>query len=168
MRTLYFCPWFLLSSILFFLSSPILSRRRLDVYHFHTWCGLSANLGCRSETCCTQLAGNAGCKNSPSVRHHTNLSGSVFVTKVHIYNWKKLVKQQYLPKCPHNMVNFGPLPTEICWRVWGTTANFSRFRILAALLCDTLVVGISETAALIRGHHLYSAGGHHVRHWPTF
>jgi len=22
----------------------------------HTWCGLSANLGCRSETCCTRLA----------------------------------------------------------------------------------------------------------------
>jgi len=25
---------------------------------FHTWCGLSANLGCRSETCCTRLAEN--------------------------------------------------------------------------------------------------------------
>jgi len=22
----------------------------------HIWCGLSANLGCRSETCCTRLA----------------------------------------------------------------------------------------------------------------
>ena len=33
---------------------------------FHTWCGLSANLGCRSETCCTQLAANTGRKKSPS------------------------------------------------------------------------------------------------------
>jgi len=28
-----------------------------------TWCGLSANLGCRSETCCTRLAENIGHKN---------------------------------------------------------------------------------------------------------
>jgi len=32
------------------------------------------------------------------------------------------------------MVNFGPLTTEICWRVWGTSANFSRFCVLASLL----------------------------------
>jgi len=28
----------------------------------HTWCGLSANLGCRSETCCKRLAVNTGRK----------------------------------------------------------------------------------------------------------
>ena len=33
--------------------------------YFHTWCGLSANLECRSEMCCTRLAGNTGCKGSP-------------------------------------------------------------------------------------------------------
>jgi len=32
------------------------------------------------------------------------------------------------------MVNFGPLAAEICWRVWGTPANFNGFRVLAALL----------------------------------
>jgi len=31
--------------------------------YFHTWCGLSANLECRSEMCCTRLAGYAGHKN---------------------------------------------------------------------------------------------------------
>jgi len=31
--------------------------------YFYTWCGLSANLECRSEMCCTRLAGNTGCKN---------------------------------------------------------------------------------------------------------
>ena len=36
--------------------------------------------------------------------------------------------------CPHNMVNFGSLTAEICWRVWGTLANFNRFRVLASLL----------------------------------
>jgi len=36
--------------------------------------------------------------------------------------------------CPHNMVNTGPLTTEICWRVWGTPANFNWFRVLVSLL----------------------------------
>jgi len=35
---------------------------------------------------------------------------------------------------PQNMVNFGLLTAEICWRVWGTCANFNGFRLLAALL----------------------------------
>jgi len=47
--------------------------------------------------------------------------------------------------CPLNMVNFGPLTAEICWRVWGTPANFNGFRVLAALLHGTVVVGISQT-----------------------
>jgi len=37
------------------------------------------------------------------------------------------------------MVNFGLLTAEICWRVWGTPANFNGFRVLAALLHGTLV-----------------------------
>jgi len=30
--------------------------------YFHTWCGLSANLKCRSEACCARLAENTGRK----------------------------------------------------------------------------------------------------------
>ena len=56
------------------------------------------------------------------------------------------------------MVNFGLLTDEIRWRVWGTPANFNVFRILAALLHGTLIVGISQTAAFNRVRHLYSAG----------
>ena len=61
----------------------------------------------------------------------------------------------------HNMMNFGPLTAEIGPVVWGTPANFNWFRILAALLHGTRVVGVSQTAALNRGRHLYSAG------WPS-
>jgi len=43
------------------------------------------------------------------------------------------------------MVNFGPLAAEIVLLVWGTPANFNGFRVLAALLHTTLVVGISQT-----------------------
>ena len=56
------------------------------------------------------------------------------------------------------MVNFGPLAAEIVSLVWGTPGNFNGFRVLAALLHGTLVLGVSQTAVLNRGRHLYSAG----------
>ena len=43
------------------------------------------------------------------------------------------------------MVNFDPLEAEIDPVVWGTPANFNGFRVLAALLHGTLVVGVSQT-----------------------
>jgi len=58
----------------------------------------------------------------------------------------------------HNMVNFGPLAAEIVSLVWGTPGNFNGFHVLAALLHGTLVVGVSQAAALNRVRHLYSAG----------
>jgi len=71
--------------------------------YFYTWCGPSANSECRSEMCCTRLAGNAGPKiaNPPSGHNRTTLSGYIsshFATKACMDNRKKLVKQQYLPR----------------------------------------------------------------------
>jgi len=43
------------------------------------------------------------------------------------------------------MVNFGLLVAEIDPVVWGTTANFNGFRILAALLHGSQVVSVSQT-----------------------
>jgi len=90
--------------------------------------------------------------------HRTSLSGYIFATKARIDYRKKIVKQQYLPHMSSQYGELSPLAAEICWRVWGTPANFNEFRILAALLHSILVVGISQTAALNRGRHLYSAG----------
>jgi len=75
------------------------------------------------------------------------LCGHIFATKVRIIvdNRTKLLKQQCLLTCLYNMVNFGPLAAEICWRVWGTPTNFNGFRVLAELLHGTLVVGVSQT-----------------------
>jgi len=84
-------------------------------------------------------------KNLPSGHHRTTLSGYIFAIKARIDNRKKLVKQQYVPPRLYNMVNFGLLAAEIVLLVWGTSANFNRFRVLEALLHDTLVVGVSET-----------------------
>jgi len=43
------------------------------------------------------------------------------------------------------MVNLGPLAAEIGPVVWGTPADFNGFRVLAALLHGTPVVGVSQT-----------------------
>jgi len=61
------------------------------------------------------------------------------------------------------MVNFDPLAAEIGSGVWGTPANFNGFRILAALLHSTLVVGVSQT--LLRwteGATYIRQGGHGI------
>ena len=81
---------------------------------------------------------------------------------------KKLLNSNTFSTCPDNM-NFGPLTAEICWRVWGTPANFNGFRVLAALLHGTLVVGVSQTLRRsTEGATYIRQGGHHVGHWPTF
>ena len=52
-----FLPWFLLS--IFFLAYSEPSQIAcLPYFNTYTWCGLSANLGCRSEMCCMRLAEN--------------------------------------------------------------------------------------------------------------
>jgi len=58
---------------------------------------------------------------------------------------KNLLSSNIFSTCPHNMANFGPLAAEIDSGVWGTPANFNGFRVLAALLHVTLVVGVSQT-----------------------
>jgi len=89
-----FALWFLLSFFFFLAQSQPLQIGCL--LYFHTWCGLSANLECRSEMYCTRLAGNAACKKLPSRHHRATLSTYIFATKAHINNGKKEVKQQYL------------------------------------------------------------------------
>jgi len=75
---------------------------------------------------------------------------------------KNLLNSNTSSTCPVNTVKFGPLAAEIRWRVWGTPVNFNGFRVLAALLHVTIVVGVSQTL------RRWTEGGHHVGHWPTF
>jgi len=65
------------------------------------------------------------------------------------------------------MVNFGPLTAEIVSGVWDTPANFNGFRILAALLHGTLVVGGRQRKFAALNTYIWQ-GGHHVWRWPTF
>ena len=118
------------------------------------------------------LAGNTEHKKSPFWHHRTTttLLGYIFGTKACIDNRKKnLLSSNISSTCSNNIVSFGLLTTEICWWVWGSPANFSGFRVLAALLHGTLVVGISQTLRRWTDGATYiRQGGHHVGHWPTF
>jgi len=82
---------------------------------------------------------------------------------------KNLLSSNMSSRCPHNMVNFGPLVAEIGLGVWGTPTNFNGFRILAALLHGTPSVGISQTLRhWTEGATYIRQGDHHIGYWPTF
>ena len=85
------CGFFFFHLSFFFFPRLISPSQIGCLPYFHTWCGLSANLRCRPETCCTRLAGNTGSKSrqkSPSGHHRTTLSGyrPIFATKARIDN----------------------------------------------------------------------------------
>jgi len=73
------------------------------------------------------------------------------------------------PTRPYSMLNCSLLAAEIVSLVWGTPANFNGFRVLAALLHGTLVVGVSQTLRRgTEGATYIRQGGHYVEHWATF
>ena len=93
-----FALWFLSFFFLFLVAKSQRSEIACLPY-FDTWCGLSANLECMSEMCCTRLAENihyTGRKKSPFWHHRTTLSGCIFAAEACIDNRKKLVKHRYL------------------------------------------------------------------------
>ena len=132
-----------------------------------------ANLGCRSETCCTRLAENTGRNKSPKIRHLATIAQlcrAISSQRRHISTIvKKLLNSNISPTCSYNMLTFGSLAVQIGSLVLGTPANFNGFRVLAALLHGTLVVGVSQTMRRwTEGATYIRQGGHQVWHWPTF
>ena len=123
----------------------------------------SENLECRSEMCCTRLAGNAGPKQSPkkspSGHHPTNLSGYIFATKARIDNRKKTVKQQYLL---HMSLQYGGLRLTSGWDRFvslGHPCKFQRVSGLGNVTARHSSIGRQPYfAAMNRGRHRYSAG----------
>jgi len=142
-------PTFLVLLLFFFPRLISAVADWMSIPYFHTWCGLSANLECRSGTCCTWLAGNAGCKKSPKSRHLGTIAQLCRAISSQLrQSEKNLLSSHISSRCPHNMVNFGLLAAEIDPVVWGTVwapTNFNSFRVLAALLHGSHVVGVSQT-----------------------
>jgi len=99
--------------------------------------------------CCSRLAANTGRKKVAKNRHLgtiAQLRQAISLQLGHILTiGKNLLSSNTSSTCPYNMVNFGPLVAEILSLVWGTPANFNGFRVLAALLHGTPVVGVSQT-----------------------
>jgi len=83
-------------------------------------------------------------KKSPYGHHRTTLSAISSQLRHVSTIGKNFVKQQYLSRCSHNMVNFGLLAAEIVLLVWGTPVIFNGFCILAALLHGTPVLDVSQ------------------------
>jgi len=106
--------------------------------YFHTWCDLSANLECRSETRCTRLAENTARKKVAKNRHLGTIAQLCRAISSQLWHvsriGKNLLSSNISSIRPHTMVNFVVLTAEIYWRVWGTPANFNGFRVLAALI----------------------------------
>jgi len=150
-----FALWFLLSSSSF--SFPCLISAVTDCMStilLHMMWPYSANLECRSEMCCTRLAGNAGPQKSPKNHHLGTIvqiwRAIIFATKAHMDNGK-IVEQQYSLQMSSQ---YGELRPSSGWDrsgILSTLANFKGFCVFAALLHGTLVVGVSHTAALNRG-----------------
>jgi len=99
MQTLYFCP--VVCSFFFF---PHLISAVTDCMSTilpQMMCGLTANLECMSEMCCTWLAGNAGPKRSPKIRQLGTIAQicqAISSQLRHVSTiGKKLVQQQYPP-----------------------------------------------------------------------
>jgi len=111
---------------------------------------------------CTRLARNTRRRNDAKncyLRTIAQLCRAISSQLRHVLTiGKNLLSSNISPTCAYNVVNFGPLAAEIISLVWGTPANFNGFRVLAALLHGTLLLGVSQTAALNTGRHLYSVG----------
>jgi len=137
---------FYLSSFFFFLAYSQPSR--MSTY-FHTWCGLSTNLECRSEMCCTRLVENTGPKNYAKNRHLRTIAQlcqaiSSQLRRVSTIG-KKLLNNNISSTCPHNTVNFGPLTAENDGPVWDTPANFNGFRVMTSLLHRRRSTEVNQT-----------------------
>jgi len=106
-----FVLWFLLPSYsTFFLAHSQPSHIGCLPY-FHTWCGLSANLGSRSETCCTWLAENTvtGRTKSPKIRHLSTIAQlcrAISSQLRHVSTiGKNLLNSNITSTCLYNMAN---------------------------------------------------------------
>ena len=141
---------FFLSFFPFFFSSPNLSGHRLDVYHTSThgvvlmrvftmqvWNVLHGSLKVQDAAIrhlCTVVQQLCRAVSS-QLRHISTVA-------------KKMLNSNASSTCPHNMVNFGPLTAEIGSGVWVSLRISAGFAYWQRLLHGTLIVGVSQSAAL--------------------
>jgi len=130
--------------------------------YFHTWCCLSANLRCRSETCCTRLAENTGRKKLAK-NHHlgtiAQLCRAISSQLRHVSTIGKNVKQQYVLHVPQK---YGQLWPTSGWDRFTSLGHPCKFQRLSRVGSVTARQSSSQRQpnfeALNRGGHLCLAG----------
>ena len=165
-----FILWFFLLS--FF---PLLISAIADWMSTIPWCGLSANLGCRSETCCTQLAENTGCKKSPKIHHLCTIAQvcqAISSQLRHISTvWKNLLNSNISSTCPHN-TSYGELRPTSGWDRFVSLGHSSWFQRVSRLGSVTAQHCSMWASAKLRrwteGATCIWQGGHHFGLWHTF
>ena len=147
-QTIIFCPVVSSFFLLFFLTYSQPSQTGCLPY-FHTWCGISANLRCRSETCCTRLSENTGRKKVAKNRHLgtiAKLCRAISSQLRHVSTiGKKIVKQQYLL---HTSSQYGEFQPTNGWDRLTSLGHHSKFQLVSLLGSITawhLIVGVSQT-----------------------
>jgi len=162
--TVFLSCGFYLSS--FFLAYSHRSEIRCPPY-FCTWCGLSANWECRSEMCCTRLAGNTRRENDAKNRHLRTIAQlyravSSQLRHIILTIGKNLLNSNMSSTCFHNMANFDLLTADIGSEVWGHSSSGRQPNFAASYKEIWNIWTFAQGATYIR------QGGHHVGHRPTF
>jgi len=138
--------WHVVSSfsIYLLLSSPNVSRRRLNVCHTSTHSVALVRIWNAGLKCAARGSLETQDPKNRQIRHLSTIAQICRAISSQLRHVSTIGKK-LLNSTHHNMVNLGPLASEICWRVWSTPAPFNGFRVLAALLHGIQVVGISQT-----------------------
>ena len=160
-----FALWFLSVFYLFFI--PRLISAAADWMstilrdYFHTWCGASANIECRSEMCCTVLAANTGRKNDAKKRHLctiAQLCRAISSQLRHVSTiGQKLVKQQYLL---HMSLQYGELRPTSGWDRFVSLGDPSKFQRVSRLGSITAQpnCGVEQRAPTLFGRAAITLG----------
>ena len=141
--------------------------------YFYTWRGLSANLECRSETCCTRLAANTGRKKVAKNRHLRTIVQLCRVISSQLRHTstigKKLVKQQYVLHVSPQYGELRPTNGSDPSSSLRHPCKFQRVSRLGSVTAWHLVAGVSLTLQCwTEGATCVRPGDHHVGHSPTF
>jgi len=94
--------------------------------------------------CCTQLA-IQDAKNDAKNRHLRTIAQFSRAISSQLRHestiWKKLVKQQYVLHMSPQYGELRLITAEICWRLWGTPANFNGFGVFLFTAAMSLTGG---------------------------
>ena len=166
-----FALWFLSS---FFLSSPNLSCRRLDVCHISTH-GLAL---VRIQDASLKPAARGSLKTQDAKKVHKNRHLGTIAPRCRAISLqlrhvstigKKLVKQQYVL---HMSPQYGELRPTSAWDRSSRlrhSCKFQRVSHLGGITARHLVVGVSQTLRRwTEGATYVRQGDHYVGYWPTF